>query len=200
MKLPIKFLLGALAAGSVTGLAFFGWSVKAKDDATFQLANGVQVRPVEVKPDDMAQLLDARIWKFDVSLPQRRETYNYALVLIHHGTIVGTLGSVAAGPVPGGDGEDIPNPMLVTVGIVPMDDSLAKSRQARYSIRVYGVGTKGTFTNPFSQNYNYSDAEQIDSDKSIVRLMSGRKNTAHGLSDEDDVAIGFKIEPLFTKH
>ena len=42
MKPPIKLLLG-IAAVSVTGLAFFGWSVKSKGDATFQFANGIQM-------------------------------------------------------------------------------------------------------------------------------------------------------------
>ena len=68
MKQPIKLLLGIAAAASVAGLAFFGWTVSAKDAATFHLANGTDVTPVEVAPDDALTLLDAKVWKFDVGL------------------------------------------------------------------------------------------------------------------------------------
>ena len=94
MKPPFKLLLSVLGAGVAIALAVFGWSAKAKDDATFHLANGVEVTPIEVKLDDTAQLLDAKIWKFDVALPDRKKSYYYKLTAYRQGKAIGTVGGL----------------------------------------------------------------------------------------------------------
>ena len=191
MKPPIKLLLGIAAAVSVTGLAFFGWSVKAKDEATIQFANGVQVTPVEVKPDDTAMALDAYIWKFDVHLPYPHKIYNYSLFLCQHGKVVSPLGGVGTGSIKPSDGIAVTQ---VTIGMVPIDDTFGKAKRIKYALRVGGAGTLGTFTNPFKDNGGYGSNVQANSSDNMVYLISGSKYGGSSIASENDENIGLQIE------
>ena len=193
MKLPIKFLLGALAAGSVTGLAFFGWSVKAKDDATFHLANGIQVTPVEVQPDDMAQLLDAKIWRFDVALPDRTKWYYYKLTAYKHGEAIGTVGGLECGPDPG---QSYPSSSQMTIAMMPLGSgNFDVTGQAKYIIRTYGVGSEGVFANPLKGCQTYSTESQAYPSDNSISLMDGTTtNTRYGEARLNDAYIALSIQ------
>ena len=197
MKPPLKPLLAVLIAGLVVALAFFGWSAKAKDDAAFHLANGVEVTPLEVKPDDVATLLDVKEWKFDVVLPDRTKGYFYRLYLSRYGRVAAQLGGVGFGPAP--DGHNPPNAQVV-VGMVPLGDIFNKASQVRYSIRKYDGNVSGTFANPFSSGLSYTETPEVASSDNMIYLMSGSKNGILGGASGNAVSIALKIEPITTKH
>ena len=46
---------------------------RAHSSPTYRLANGIKVTPLEVQPDDVAKVLDVKIWEFDASMPNVRE-------------------------------------------------------------------------------------------------------------------------------
>ncbi len=189
-----QVLLGTAAAGAVTGLAFFGWSVKAKDAATFHLANGVQVTPVEVHPDDMAQLLDAKIWKFDVALPDRTKWYYYKLTVYKHGKVIGIVGGLETGPSPE---ESYPRNSPLTIAMMPVGSgNFDAASQAKYIIRTYGVGSEGVFANPIKGCHSYSTESQASPPDNSVSLIDGTEtNMRYGEARLNDVSIALSIQP-----
>jgi len=189
MKSPVKLLLSA-------ALAVFGWSVKAKDDASFHLANGIKVTPVEVKPDDLSQLLDAKIWKFDVVLPDRTKPYSYALNLCRYGRVVAQLGNMSLYPGPG----NIPRTTSIKVAMIPTGDSFSKPGDVKYQIGGDSGGISGTFSNPFGAGLSYSETPEVIAPNNMIYLMSGDKNVIYGLANQNAVSIALKIEPIIIKH
>ena len=174
MNPPIKLLLAFLAAGSVTSLAFFGWSAKAKD-AAFHLSNGIDVTPVEVVPDDMTELLDAKIWKFDVLLPHPEKGDYLSVKLYQHGKVVTEFAGGGFGPSP------IPKQhFLLTFGIIPIAGDFSTAKQIKWMLKQDGGSSNGISANPFREskelNWSIRSSEHDDS----VDLMGGR-----GLSQRD---------------
>jgi len=183
----------ALAAAALGLYAF----MRPHAAMLYRFANGVEVTPVEVKPDDTLALLDAKLWKFDVTLPDTSKTYDYTLNLCRNGKIVAKLGGVAVGPGPGG--EDLPRHIQVTVGMVPLDDTFSKARRVRYSIRTYGAGSKGVFLNPFA-GLGGSDITRASAPDDLVHLMNGGGHRGvQELPDNSPVTVALKIEPLTIK-
>ena len=183
---------GTLLFLAVTALVLYACT-REPNTSTFQLANGVQVTSIEVKPDDTLALLDAKIWKYDVTLPDTTKMYDYTLNLCRNGKIIAPLGGVGSGPAPG---ESLPHHIQVTVGMAPMDDTFSKAKRVRYSIRVYGAGSKGTFSNPFGDGVTtYSEMLESSPPDNLIYLMSGNKGNANALPAASAVAIALKIEP-----
>ncbi len=198
MKRPAKLLLGVLAAGSVTGLAFFGWSVKAKDDATVHFANGVQVTPVEVKQEDeLAQLLEFKTWEFDVTCPANAESF-VALSLAQNGgtpkVIAGGFG-VASSTV-------APTHFHCTVSFVPIAGGFFEAKQLKYCITTGIIHSTGTMPNPFVHAHGTTqDAEEMPVQNSVI-LMSGnlKKSYVAGLASQNEVALNLQFEVVpYTK-
>ncbi len=195
MKQTLKLSLSVLSVGLVAGLAAFGWSVKAKDDATFHLANGVQVTPVEVKPDDALTLLDAKIWKFDVALPDRTKSYYYNLTAYKHGKAIGTVGGLESGP---GPGQSYPSSSQLTVAMMPLGSGdFGEASQAKYSIHVYGAGTEGVFANPFKGCRSYTPETQVQIPESLITLIDGTETgLRYGDATLNDIYISLSIQPV----
>ena len=193
MKLPIKVLLGILAAVSVAGLVFFGLSVKAKDDATFYLANGIEVTPIEVKPDDALMLLDAKVWKFDVALPDREKPYYYKLTAYKRGKPAVIVGGIDVAPGPG----EMPSHSQMTIAMMPLGSgNFDEASQVKYSIRVYGAGSEGVFANPLKGCHSYTAESQVYQADSLIFLMNGMKtNAMYGDGRWNDVNIMLTIQP-----
>ncbi len=58
---------------------------------TYTLANGVEVTPVEVQPDDVSKVLDIKIWKFDVVQTDASKPLCLGLSLCRNGSVIKTL-------------------------------------------------------------------------------------------------------------
>ncbi len=173
MKQPIKLLLALLGAGSVTALAFFGWSAKAKDDATFHLANGLQVTPVEVKPDDTAQLLEIRTWKFDVVQPDASKPLYLSLSLCREGKFFKTvMGGLETEPEVGSHHAHGVLHSHVTISLAPVGDTFFGARQLKYLLRTDGAGTSGTMSNPIFKGHGEVAETQAAPEDNMVFLMS----------------------------
>ena len=163
----------------------------SKDDTTVQLANGVQVTPVEVKTDDMAQLLDARFWKFKVKLPDPDSSHHYTLLFYRHGKLVQSLGGFGIGPKKkiGND----PN-VQITIGMLPNNNDFARSPRINYSLSLDGGAVSGAFANPLQGNDSYSSAAQTVPSENLIYLMSGtNSNSRYGNASMNDTAIAVQI-------
>ncbi len=189
MKPPIKLLLAVLGAGSVIALASFGWSVKAKDDTTFHLANGIQVTPIEVKPDDTAQLLDVKLWKFDVYLPHPEKGTSLVLNLYQHGKCVKALAGGGFGPSPHPS-----HHTLVTIGVAPIGEDFSKARQVKWMIQQSGGAASGVFVNPFQASQGLGWNAQVVEADNLIYLMDGTNSSVtHGDARENDTTIALSL-------
>ena len=185
--------IGTSLALAAVALGLYAFT-RPPNPTPYHLANGVEVTPVEVKPDDTLALLDARLWKFDVTLPDTTKMYDYTLNLCRNGKVVAQLGGIGSGPGPGG--EALPRHVQVTVGMVPLDDTFSKARRVKYSIRTYGAGSKGVFPNPFV-SFGGSDMTEESAPDDLVYLMSGGGHGGiQGLPANSPVSIALKIEPF----
>ena len=193
MKQSISMLFGLLGAGSVIALAFFGWSAKAKEDATFHLADGVQVTPVEVKPDDMAQLLDVKIWKFDVYLPHPEKGDSLVLNLYRHGKRVKALAGGGFGP-----SRNPSHHLLITIGIVPDGGNFSKAGQVRWMLHQDGGGMSGVFVNPFQNSKGLGWNTQVVEADNLIYLMNGTNSSvSQGDARENDTTIALSLSNTF---
>ncbi len=196
MKPPIKFLLALLSAGLVVALAFFGWSAKAKDESTFPLANGVQVTPIEVKPDDVAQLLDIKRWKFDVTLPKGKRTYVFPVSLYRNGTYVQSLGGASCSALSNWTGERHES---LFIGMLPVSGDFMHANQinAKYGHQEQGIYfyNTNTFANPFLRTSSHTTrieptAEPQAAEKyGGICLMSGSVESSQQDQPPDNVEI-----------
>ncbi len=126
MKKPIKLLFVVLGVGCVIALAFFGWSAKAKGDATVHLSNGVEVTPIEFKSDAMAHLLGIKFWKFNVVWPHGKGHFKAGFSLCHNGKIDKAI--------VGGYGIDTSYSSRsdeIIVGFVPVSGTILDSKQLK---------------------------------------------------------------------
>lgn len=191
-----KVLLSVIAAGAVAGLAFFGWSAKAKDDATFHLANGIQVTPVEVQPDDTAQLLEVRTWKFDIVQPDASKPLYLSLNLCHEGKFARTLiGGLGSGPPIAGSISHRPALSHIAVSIAPIGDTLFGSRQLKYLLRTDGAGTSGTMPNPiFRGNGEAADVQASPADNSVFLTSTNQhKPYVSSLMASNDTILALRV-------
>jgi hypothetical protein len=192
MKKSIKLPLTVLSVGAVIALALFGWSAKAKNDATFHLANGVEITPIEVKSDDMAQLLEAKIWQFDVMSPAKANSFA-GIALCQIGQPSKTL----AGGIGIGSGSE-PNHSHITVGLVPIAGTFFDAQKLKYSLAIGIESTTGTIPNPFIHSHGFTqDAQVIVSDNRVL-LMSGnlKKNYISSPASQNEMALALEF-PVF---
>ena len=196
MKQMLKLALSLLSVGLVVALAFFGWSVKAKDDATFHLANGVEVTPVEVKRDDVAQLIDAKLWKFDVVCPAKANTIT--------GISFGQNGKPYK-EVVGGFGESSatePMHFQCTIGLMPIGGTFYDAKELKYSISYGEAGANtGTIPNPLIRSHGYTqDAEVIPAQNHVLLMSSNLKKTwISGRPSFNEVALALDFEVFHYK-
>ncbi len=177
----VKILFGIVGIVSAVWFAVFLWTVKTKSDATLHLSNGVEVTPIEVKPDVAEDLLDARVWKFEITKPDAKNIYNYELELYRHNRFIQKLGGLGLGPANNRD-----NQVQLTVGILPLGNDLFRSRQIREIIRGDGGGASGTFDNPFANGASMSYFPSFSRQDNLVYLIGGNdaKNPYHGGSTD----------------
>lgn len=198
MKRLAKLLFSIIGVILAIGTVVYLWQTKARAEATYHFANGVEVTTVDVQPDDTLTLLDAKIWKFDLILPNQNGFYNYTLKLYRHGQPVASLGGFGTGPV----GRDqVKQHREVTVGIAPIDDTLLKAHQIRCSLQLDGGSTNGTFTNPFRNSDGYDpQAQYSPPDNQIYLMKSASRGVIYGSARDNDVCIALQIEPMAVHH
>ena len=142
---------------------------RAHSTPAYTLANGVEVTPIEVQPDDVGKLLETKIWKFDVVWPRHQGHFRAGISLYQDGkfakALVGGLGM----------GSRIDSqPSQITVGLVPMGGTIFEAKQLRYSLSTGGSTSEvGTIPNPFLHAHGYTEDMQVVRAQNLVILVSG---------------------------
>ena len=188
-----KFVsVGTSLALVVLALGLYAYT-RAHAAPTYRLANGIEVTPIEVKPDDMAQLLDVKMWKFDVYLPNPKEGDSLVLNLYQHGKRVKSLAGGWIGP------SRNPSPhLLVTVGFVPIGGASSKAHGIKWMLHQDGGGMSGVFVNPFQHSKGVGWSTQVAAADNLIYLMSGTdSNVTHGDARENDTTIALSLSNSF---
>ncbi len=180
----------ALAAVALGAYAY----TRAHAPTVYLFANGVEVTSVDVQPDDLQTLLEAKIWKFNISLPDQNKMYNYSLCLCHHGKIIKQLGGFGEGFSPNKQKNAHAHLMI---GMAPIDNTFGRAAQIRYSLHLNGGGEMGTFPNPFANSIGYSETVQFVPKNNLIYLMVSSKTGAlYGIPEENDDNIALQITPM----
>ena len=69
---------------AVAVLSLYAYT-RAHAAPTYRLANGIEVTPETIQPNDVAKVLGIKTWKFDVSLPDTRQGLQLTLNLCQSG-------------------------------------------------------------------------------------------------------------------
>ena len=184
--------VGASLILAVAALALYVYT-RPPAAQTYLLANGVQVTSIEVKPDDMAQLLDVKIWKFDVFLPKPEKGDSLVLNLYQHGKFVKALAGGGFGP-----SRNPSHQILVTVAVASIAGDFSKAGPVRWMVHQNGGGMSGAFVNPFQNNRGLGWNTQVAEVDNLIYLMNGTNNgVSHGNIREDDTTIALSISNTF---
>ena len=167
-------------------------SAKAKDDATSHLANGVEVTPLEVKQDDnnITQLLDAKIWKFDVTCPMRANTF--ALISIGQNgkpfkVVAGGIGTSSAAKASHSE---------YTIGLMPIAGTFNDAKELKYICSVGVERSSGTIPNFLIHSHGYTQDAQVMASDNRVLLMSGnlKKTWISSPASQNEVALALEFQ------
>ena len=177
---------------AVAALGVYAYS-RVRFSQTYLLANGVQVTPIEVKADDTQQLLDVKLWKFDVYLPNPEKGDTVVLNLYQHGKFVKSLAGGGFGPT-----RNPSHHLLVTVGLVPSVGDFSKPGQVKWLIRQNFGATSGAFGTPFQASKSLSCNTQVEEADNLIYLMNGTDGgVRHGDVREDGTALALSVSNTF---
>jgi len=183
---PIAMSL-ALAA---VALGLFAYT-RAHAAPTYTLANGVEVTPMEVQPDDVGKVLGIKVWKFDVSLPDARQGIQLTLNLCQGGKIIHSVGGAGFVPMKG----QRQRRYLLTLALAPDDGDFSRGKRIKYFLESQSGSTSGNFTNPLqgSNGLGYGP-DDISTAENSIYLIGGGKVGTFPVSF-DDTALALTITP-----
>lgn len=180
-----------LAAFALGGYAY----TRAHAAPIYHLADGVKVTPIEVPPDDVADLLDVRVYKFNVVLPKSDRIYYFMLKPYQHGMIVGHEGS---GMGVQSNKDNLTGP--ITIALAPVGSDFYKSDMVKYRM-AYGTGIgSGTFKNPFKGCNGISYSKSGSESAGLIYLIGGsRGGPLHFDPAENDIALALGVSMVSAK-
>ena len=154
-------------------------------------ANGIEVTPIEVPPDDVAKVLGIKIWKFDVFLPDDRQGLQLTLNLCHGGKIIRSVGGSGFIPMKG----QRQNHYLITLGLAPDDGDFSRGKRIKYFVEGQSGATSGSFTNPLQGSNGLGcGPDDFSAEENSVYLIGGGKVGMYPITI-DDTALAFTITP-----
>ena len=148
-----------------------------------QLKNGLRVEVMPIENDDLAQLLDAKMWKFRVS---SNDSTNRMLVssvkVLQHGKVVKSVGGFGVDPFTGKTAD-------VSVAMMPLHGSWSKARILKINMRMKGNSGSNTFANPFTTSQTLLTGSQFDGDAILLMASSGKQRNVSGAARVSPVSL-----------
>lgn len=183
MKQTTKWIVGIVGAILAIGLVASAWYAKAKAGTTYHLANGIEVTPREVPRDDIAEALDAKVWKFDVVMPDDKHMVLLRLSQIGHGKLVRQLG--------GGNFQTNKRHCELTVIMIPVNGDIGYAQQIRFVIQSSEASkASGYFANPLRNCGGYGEDLWFTPSINRVFLIGGGRHVFSPAGNNDvDIAI-----------
>jgi hypothetical protein len=138
---------------------------------THEPPNGLRIARQEHKPNEIADLLDLKIWKFSVEFPDRANWVTWSLETHEQNKPPAVLATGAFrfdGKTRNGE---------LVVGINPLGSELGLSESIRYIVQIAGNGNSGTSPNPFKGSNSRIEpcnvAVDPESEQGDICLMQG---------------------------
>lgn len=175
-------------------LAFGSYAyTRAHAAPTYRLGNGIEVTPLTVPTDDVADVLGIKAYKFDVVLPDRAEGLQLTINSCRPGTIVRSVGGVGFRPM---HGDKSKVPMHLTLILAPDDQDFSRGSKVKYLLKSSGGFASGKFSNPLlgSVGVGYSP-DDVSKSQNSVYLIGGGK-TGGTPVQYDDVSLALTLTPL----
>ena len=180
-----------LAVIALVGYAY----TRANAPPTYHLANGVDVTPINVQSDDTAEVLNVKVWKFDVVTPYPNRDYIFGVILYRNGKQVESLGGT--GSSSSVNGQRYKGRKTLFIGMVPVDGDFWQAHQirAKYMIEEEGGYSSNTFVNPFSPGMALRDYPQSYGPNSICLMHGDKGNDNYGkpINDTAIVLIAYAL-------
>jgi hypothetical protein len=120
--------------------------------------NGLRITPQERKSNEIADLLDLKIWKFSVEFPNPDMWFTWSLETHERNNPPTVLSTGAFRPF--ALDRKTRNGELV-VGLAPLGGEIRLSETIRYIVRIAGNGHSGTFPNPFKGSSQSGDCDTV---------------------------------------
>jgi len=159
---------------------------------TYTFANGVEVTPVEVQPDDVGKVLGIKVWKYDVSLPSAKQGLQLTLNLCRTGKIIHSVGGVGFLPM---KGQSSDRHLLLTLVMAPDDGDFSRGKRVRYFLESQSGSTNGDFTNPLRGSAGLGlGPDDVSVVENSVYLIGGGRVGMFPVS-LDDTALALTFTP-----
>jgi len=189
VSIAISLALAAVALG------LYAYTL-AHAAPTYTLANGVEVTPVEVQPDDVSEVLDIKIWKFDVVQTDASKPLYLGLSLCRNGSVIKTLvGGFDLEPAMN-RGQPRPSKRShVMIGLAPIGTTIAGAKQFKYTLSTDGASLSGTMPNILLDGHGYISDAQVSRDSNVIFLLSTNKTKSSITGDAamNDTALALSI-------
>jgi hypothetical protein len=151
--------------------------------------SAVAIHPGSISADDLAELLGAYVWKFDVSLPKDARQVNVSLQNAGKGqapTQFGASATFAASP---------DSPQKILVAIIPINGTIDEAAQVRVTLLAFGNVCSSTVDNPLKSMGIDKPQTPETVGHGVFNLMGGYSGyTVSSPLANADVVISLKIE------
>lgn len=164
----------------------------ASDDRTFESLDGLKITPLDVQPDEIAEILDIERWKFYVVLPEPDLKIAYKLELRQPGKAPVILAKDEATA----DTTD----EEVLVALYSMDTSLSRDDEIKYYLKTANGKSHFIIPNPFKDFAVGQESRpatvQPDGSFLLTRFFVGFPKSGEEMiySDENENKLVFTIE------
>ncbi len=160
---------------------------------TYRLANDIQITPVEVPPDNTADVLGIKTYKFDVMMPSAAQGLALTVNSCRAGKIIQSVGGGGFRPM---HGETQKSPLHLTRIMAPDDQDFSRGAKVKYLLKSTGVSVSGKFPNPLqgSKGIGY-EPDGISEEQNSIYLIGGGKTGGTPVK-YDDVSLALTLTPL----
>lgn len=149
----------------------------------------VAIHSASISAEDLAALLGAYVWKFDVSLPPDARQVNLNLQTANKGQAPSQFGSSISCPMEESSGRE------VLVAIVPIDGTISDAAQVRVTILAFGAVASSTADNPLKNLGIGKPQSPENSGNGVFNLIGGYSGSAiQSPVSTADVVVSLKIE------
>ncbi|RYX80531.1 hypothetical protein EON83_28115 [bacterium] len=145
----------------------------AVSQPTTYLPNDLKVTPVATEPNDMADILELKTWRLNVTSVKVGQTLDCDLELREKGKPAQSVGGIVISPIGTNSQPEI------LIGLHPLGDCWNNSGQMKTFVRASGVSVNsictGVNTNPF-KHYSLASGLPVPLADGSFLLMAGNKD------------------------
>ncbi len=190
MKTSVRSAALCLSVCSAALLASCGDKANTQTN-TCTTPDGLKVTAAVVPPDDTAQLMDMRFWKFGVEVPKPGQGLNCRLEVRRNGKTLETIG-IGTSPMPG----DRSTRVEAEVGLYPLGGDLTMPGKLKTLCKMNGGSSSISSDNPFSGSSGFATGEPLPTPDGGLMLLTAGKTASWPPADDGMVLVcKFRVTP-----